>query len=61
MARSRPGQGPCRAAGALGFFLLSKEESHRQAYRSALEDDVYFVDGIHDDILTQLAGISVFD
>jgi len=29
--------------------------------RSALEDDVYFVDGIHDDILTQLAGISVFD
>ena len=26
--------------------------------RSTLEDDVYFVDGIHDDILTQLARIS---
>jgi len=28
------------------------------ANRSALEDDVYFVDGIHDDILTQLARIT---
>ena len=28
--------------------------------RSAAEEDVYFVDGIHDDILTQLANISVF-
>ena len=28
------------------------------ANRSALDDDVYFVDGIHDDILTQLARIS---
>ncbi len=27
------------------------------ANRSSQEDDVYFVDGIHDDILTQLAGI----
>jgi TolB-like protein/lipopolysaccharide biosynthesis regulator YciM len=29
--------------------------------RSALDEDVYFVDGIHDDILTQLANISVFE
>ena len=29
--------------------------------RSAVADDAYFVDGIHDDILTQLAKISSFD
>src|SRR4030095_5753927 len=27
--------------------------------RSKLDDDVYFVDGIHDDILTQLSKVSV--
>jgi TolB-like protein/Flp pilus assembly protein TadD len=29
--------------------------------RSASEDDAYFVDGIHDDILTQLTKLSAFD
>ena len=29
--------------------------------RSAIAEDAYFVDGIHDDILTQLARLSVFD
>ncbi len=29
--------------------------------RSASEDDAYFVDGIHDDILTQLTKLSTFD
>ena len=28
--------------------------------RSAVAEDAYFVDGIHDDILTQLAGLSAF-
>ena len=31
------------------------------ANRSTLDDDVYFVDGVHDDILTQLARISALD
>ena len=31
------------------------------ANRSSLEEDVYFVDGIHDDILTQLAHINALD
>jgi len=31
------------------------------ASRSTREEDIYFVDGIHDDILTQLSKLSVFD
>lgn len=48
---------------AVGYLLPDRPATDRSiavlpfANRSALEEDVFFVDGIHDDILTQLARI----
>jgi TolB-like protein/Flp pilus assembly protein TadD len=61
--RQAPPAPPAAPSAAQGLSAVSADERPSIAVlpfenRSRLEDDVFFVDGIHDDILTQLSKVS---